>query len=132
MKDAVRTFRALSEPTRLRIVLLLMRRDLCVCELMFILKMEQSRLSHQLRILRDAGLVKDVRQGRWIIYRVPAKARATLEALLAPTLKGEIRKSAGAALDVQRMDLCLREDIRFKHGRSSRAVRAPSRQRAMK
>ena len=37
MKDAVRTFKALSEPTRLRIMLLLMRRDLCVCELMFVL-----------------------------------------------------------------------------------------------
>ncbi len=59
MKEAIKIFKALSDPTRLRILLLLLKRNLCVCELMFILKMEQSRLSHQLKILKDADLVED-------------------------------------------------------------------------
>ncbi len=63
MKDILKVFKALSDATRLRLVLLLMERDLCVCELVFILKMEQSRISHQLRILRDADLVEDIRAG---------------------------------------------------------------------
>jgi ArsR family transcriptional regulator len=63
MKDTLKILKALADPTRLRIISLLLRRDLCVCELMFILKMEQSRISHQLRILRDADLVEDKREG---------------------------------------------------------------------
>jgi len=120
VKDAVQTFKALSEPTRLRIMLLLMRRDLCVCELMFILKMEQSRLSHQLRILRDASLVVDVREGRWIIYRVTAAGRETLEALLEKTLKGESEKSSEILRDVRQLEVCLRQEVRRKHRKSPR------------
>ncbi len=71
MADMLRVFKSLSDRTRLRIVRLLLERDLCVCELMFVLGMAQSRISHQLRILRDAGLVEDTRDGQWIIYRIP-------------------------------------------------------------
>lgn len=123
MKDAVKTFKALSEPTRLRVMLLLMRRDLCVCELMFILKLEQSRVSHQLRILRDAGLVEDVREGRWIIYRVTAAARKTLAALLETALEREFKKSSEILRDVVQLDICLRQEVRLQHGRSSRRSR---------
>ena len=79
MKDVVKIFKALADPTRLRIMLLLGRRELCVCELMFILEMEQSRVSHHMRVLRDAGIAEDVREGRWIIYRIPEEARALSE-----------------------------------------------------
>ncbi|MCJ7589701.1 MAG: metalloregulator ArsR/SmtB family transcription factor [Candidatus Aminicenantes bacterium] len=114
MKSLVATFKALSDPTRLRIVLLLMRRDLCVCELTAVLGLEQSRVSHQLRILREAGLVKDVRDGRWIIYRVPAPVRRGL----GPFLSQQIRiKAAGADVagsDRKRLSSCLRESPRRK------------------
>ena len=118
VNDAVRTFKALSEPTRLRIMLLLMRRDLCVCELMFVLKMEQSRVSHQLRILRNSGLVQDVRTGRWIIYRVPATARKALRILLKALLEPELRASSKTVGDVKRLDVCLKQEVRLKHGRA--------------
>lgn len=71
MRKTLKIFKALSDPTRVRILMLLISQDLCVCELVFILKMEQSRISHQLRILRDSDLVEDLRQGKWIIYRIP-------------------------------------------------------------
>jgi ArsR family transcriptional regulator len=116
VKDAVRTFKVLSDPTRLRIVLLLMEKDLCVCELMFILRMEQSRLSHQLRALRNAGMVEDVREGRWMIYRTTAAARKTLESLSRTMLRHDLKESADVLRDVKRMDICLREEIRLKHG----------------
>ena len=75
MNGAIQVLKALADPTRLRIMLLLGVRDLCVCELTYILGMEQSRVSHQMRILREAGLVEDVRQGRWMVYRIPARSR---------------------------------------------------------
>jgi ArsR family transcriptional regulator len=122
VKDAIRTFKVLSDPTRLRIVLLLMERDLCVCELMFILKKEQSRLSHQLRALRHAGMVEDVREGRWIIYRITPAVRKTLETLSRTMFRQDLKESADVLRDVKRMDLCLREEIRLKHGSRSGAA----------
>jgi ArsR family transcriptional regulator len=97
MTPLVATFKALADPTRLRVVLLLLRRDLCVCELTAVLGMEQSRVSHQLQILRQAGLVKDVRDGKWIIYRIPAPVRRGLRPFLLGRDKAKdvVRVAAG-------------------------------------
>lgn len=122
MQDAVRTFKVLSDPMRLRIVLLLMGKDLCVCELMYILRMEQSRLSHQLRALRNAGMVEDVREGRWMIYRITPGARKTLETLSRTILRHSLKESADVVRDVKRMDICMREEIRRKRGSRSGAA----------
>ena len=112
MKDIVKILKALADTTRLRIMLLLARRELCVCELMYVLDMEQSRVSHHMRILRDAGIAEDVREGRWIIYKVPAAGRGVLDGLLGGELKGRIEKTPEAARDAARLEACLREDLR--------------------
>jgi len=114
MKDMLKIFKALSDATRLRLVLLLMERDLCVCELVFILKMEQSRISHQLRVLRDADLVEDVREGRWMIYRIPEDGRGFLEAILERELKFRFGVSPEIQADSQRLEACIKENIRAK------------------
>jgi len=70
MEAAIKMFKALSDETRLRIYLLLLQGELCVCELVNILNIEQSRISHSVRILKEAGLVVNRREGKWIIYAV--------------------------------------------------------------
>ncbi len=65
----------LANKNRLRVFLVLLERDFCVCELQEILNIEQSRLSHQLRTLRYRGLVDAKQYGRWIVYSVPEKLR---------------------------------------------------------
>ena len=112
MKDVVRIFKALADPTRLRIMLLLRRRELCVCEIMFVLGMEQSRVSHHMRVLRDAGIAEDVREGRWIIYRVPEAARGLVDDLFAGALRGRIEGTAEAAGDAVKLEACVRENLR--------------------
>jgi DNA-binding transcriptional ArsR family regulator len=62
------TFRALSDPTRVRIVSLLAEAELCVSDLASALEMSQSAMSHQLRILRDLRLARWRREGRQIFY----------------------------------------------------------------
>lgn len=61
-------FRALSDPTRVRLVSLLSGAELCVGDLAEALEMSQSAVSHQLRLLRDLGLVRRRREGRQIFY----------------------------------------------------------------
>ena len=61
-------FKSLSDPTRLKIIYLLSKASLCVCDIATILNMSQSSISHQLRALRDSDLVKFKREGKLVIY----------------------------------------------------------------
>lgn len=114
MTNAVKMLKALADPTRLRILRILLQRDLCVCELMFILKMEQSRISHQMRILRDADLAEDIREGRWIMYRVPRKVQESLRRMIEEILPAGPEDIREAAADARRIHLCLKKEIRKK------------------
>lgn len=70
---AARLFHALSDETRLAVLEMLRGGERCVCDLQDALGAAQSRLSFHLRVLKDAGLVSDRREGRWSYYAlVPA------------------------------------------------------------
>lgn len=62
------TFKALSDSTRLKIIYILSKSELCVCDIANILGMTQSAISHQLRLLRDMKLVKFRKEGKLVIY----------------------------------------------------------------
>lgn len=61
-------FKALSDPTRVRIISALTHAELCVCDIAATLGMSQSAISHQLRILRTLRLVKSRKEGRRVYY----------------------------------------------------------------
>lgn len=73
---AVTLFHALSDSTRLEILEMLRGGEQCVCDLQDGLDAAQSRLSFHLRVLKDAGLVEDRREGRWAYYRIVPQALA--------------------------------------------------------
>ncbi|MFN8459805.1 MAG: metalloregulator ArsR/SmtB family transcription factor [Anaerolineae bacterium] len=62
------TFKALADPTRLRLISTLLHTELCVCDLAATLGMTQSAISHQLRLMRDMRLVKSRKEGRMVYY----------------------------------------------------------------
>ncbi len=78
-------FTALADPTRLRILNLLMEGELCVCDVMSVLKEPQSKISRHLAYLREAGLVEARKQGLWMYYSLATPSlrlvRAVLESL---------------------------------------------------
>jgi ArsR family transcriptional regulator len=61
-------FMAFADQTRLRIIHLLLRQELCVCDLMSVLKLPQSKVSRHLAYLRSAGVVKCRNEGLWKHY----------------------------------------------------------------
>ena len=61
-------FVALADPTRIRLIAALSARELCVCDLAATLGASESAISHQLRLLRDRGLVRSRREGRLVYY----------------------------------------------------------------
>src|SRR6266487_6404868 len=90
---AARWFHALSDETRLEIVQLLSHGERCVCELQDVLDAAQSRLSFHLKTLKDAGLVSDRREGRWVYY---ALNRASLDQITAFAAAVQPGKHAGS------------------------------------
>ncbi len=74
IKKYIKLLKTLSSKTRLKIFLLLNKEMLCVCEISSILDMKQSRVSHALKKLSDANLIKNKRDGKWIIYSTDSKA----------------------------------------------------------
>ncbi|MCF6459466.1 transcriptional regulator [Clostridium sp. Cult3] len=62
------TFKALADPTRLRIIYVLSKQPLCVCDIANLLDMTQSAISHHLRLLRNLRLVKFKKEGKMVIY----------------------------------------------------------------
>ncbi|HDK17549.1 MAG TPA: metalloregulator ArsR/SmtB family transcription factor, partial [Nitrospirae bacterium] len=68
MEKLLLIFKALSEETRLRILKLLENRELCVCDITDALNMTQPNISFHLGMLKEAGLIKDRKNGRWIHY----------------------------------------------------------------
>ena len=99
LENVVRVAKALSDPTRVRILHALSAREFCVCELVELIGRGQPAVSRHLGILRDAGLVEDVRDGQWVNYRLrrPARSRFADGAL-------------EAAIDTARHDATLRDD----------------------
>src|SRR5207237_2458439 len=79
---AIELFHALSDETRLEIIELLRKGERCVCELTDTLDAAQSRLSFHLRVLKDAGIVSDRKDGRWVHYELVPGAFEEIETLV--------------------------------------------------
>ena len=82
LERATRLFHALSDRTRLSILQRLRFGERCVCDLTDALDAAQSRLSFHLKVLKDAGLVTDRREGRWMYYTLNADALAEIGELV--------------------------------------------------
>src|SRR5215469_16142710 len=76
------TLKALADSYRLRILATLARAEkpICVCDFTDALPLNQSTVSHHLRILREAGLITGERRGTWVYYQLAPDARARISA----------------------------------------------------
>lgn len=99
MDTVLNIFKALSDETRLRILKLLENGELCVCDIVAALDMIQPKISFHLGVLKDAGLIKDRRQGKWIHYSLDASdifrrflLLSTLERISPETVMEDIKR----------------------------------------
>ncbi len=70
LNPEIKVFKAAADATRLKILKLLIKGELCICEIMLALKKPQSSISHNLTVLEDAGLIKERKEGKWCHYRL--------------------------------------------------------------
>ena len=88
-----RLFKALGDPTRLRIVALLSHGELCVCHLEEALGLSQPKVSRHLATLRAAGVVEDRRDGTWVYYRLVRQPDVDCQRQLRGLVKTFARRS---------------------------------------
>ena len=75
MDDLIKVFKALGEPTRLKILKMLSLQSMCVCELSEVLDMLQPRISQHLKILKDAGVVEENKEGNFTYYSLKNRSK---------------------------------------------------------
>ena len=104
MKELTRLLSALADPTRLRLLRLIHRQELCVCELMEALQLPQYKVSRHLLELRRIGLAEARRSGRWMHYRISGAAtRSPLHQDLLKLLDVHLRDLPEAKRDDTRL-----------------------------
>jgi ArsR family transcriptional regulator len=115
LKAVASTYKALADPTRLRILTLLVEGEVCVCEIHDTLRLPQPTVSRHLAYLRRTGLVEARRDATWMHYRL---------ADVDPVVKGIVQHAAHAMSHVKD---ATRDRHRFESccGRALTVVNAP-------
>jgi ArsR family transcriptional regulator len=95
LSERARLFQALSDETRLAILEMLRGGERCVCDLQDALGAAKSRLSFHLKVLREAGMVQDRKEGRWSYYTLnPHRLEAAAAAARPPRSRADGRRAA--------------------------------------
>ncbi len=108
MEGLVSAIKAISDETRLRMINLLLQRECCVCEVMQVLDISQTRASRNLSILYNAGFLKQRREGLWSYYSID---KSSLERYLAPLLEAVeigLKDSPMAIQDIKNLKKSMR------------------------
>ena len=108
MRDIVKSFKALSDETRIRILKVLLERECCVCEVMQALGITQSRASRNLGILEDAGFIRSKRDGLWIVYSIDEQKMDSHAAPLTEFLRGSLANEQVILQDKERLSRAVR------------------------
>lgn len=117
MNEITDILKALADGTRLQILLLLSRQEMAVCELIAALRLSQPAVSHHLKILKHARLVKDNREGKWIFYTLDEKNFSAHAGIVAKFFNDvQVNLEKGVQASPIRTQPCLCEELQTKAG----------------
>ena len=111
MKEFIKVMKALSDPNRVKLIKMLQKRTMCVCEVRAVLGIAQPTVSKHLKVLEGAGLVDRQKEGLWVNYSL-SDGRSPYASSLLGNLKHwladdpEIRELFERSGDVRREDVC--------------------------
>lgn len=111
MKEFIKVMKALSDPSRVKILKMLQQRMLCVCEIQTALELAQSTTSKHLKLLENAGLVVSSRDGLWINYRLSDGEQSTYAAKQLDSLKHWLEDDPQITELMNKLPLIRRETI---------------------
>ena len=108
MRDLVAISKALADETRLRALLALRGRELCLCQLIKLLRLSPSTVSKHMAILNQAGLVESRKKGRWVHYRLPGRGAHPCVVGAIRWLKGCLARDPQVRADKKRLRVVCR------------------------
>lgn len=111
MKPFLKVMKALSDPSRVKIMKMLQRREMCVCEIHASLEVAQSTASKHLKILEEAGLITFYKDGLWVNYTLADGSESPYAASLIGGLKHWLEDDPGIKALVERLPEIQREHI---------------------
>lgn len=111
MKYFVRVMKALSDSNRVKIIKMLQRKVMCVCEMQAALQIAQPSVSKHLKILEDAGLVTSYKDGMWVNYQLADGSSSPYASSLLGNLKHWLEGDAEVSEMVGQIDAIRRENI---------------------
>ena len=103
MRDLIKTFKALSDESRLRTLSLLLERECCVCEVMQALDISQSKASRILSALYGGGILKLRKDGRWSLYSIDREGMGEHLVYVVEAVAKALEDNPAAALDRERL-----------------------------
>ena len=111
MKPFIKVMKALSDPNRVKIIKLLQLKTMCVCELQGALKISQPSVSKHLKLLEEAGLVKNTKEGLWVNYYLSDGAASPYAASLLGNLKHWLEEDPEIIDLAKKVPLLNREEL---------------------
>jgi ArsR family transcriptional regulator len=111
MKDFIKLIKALSDRNRVKIVKLLQRRSLCVCEVHTALGLAQPTVSKHLKVLEVAGLVTSSKDGLWVNYALTDGGNSPYAATMLGSLRHWLQDDPEVNALARRLPAIRREDI---------------------
>ena len=110
MREFMAITKALSDPSRVRILLALRRRELCVCQITELFGFAPSTMSKHLSILHQAGLIRSRKAERWVYYRLPGQPRPAVVQEALHWIHQSLAKTDAARADTKRLNHILALD----------------------
>ena len=111
MRKFIKVMKAVSDPSRIKIMKMLQRRVMCVCEIQAVLGTAQSTASKHLKILEEAGLITAYKDGLWVNYTLADGADSPYAANLIGNLKHWLEDDPGIEALVGKLPEIRRENI---------------------
>ena len=112
MREFMAITKALSDPGRVRILLALRRRELCVCRITELFGFAPSTISKHLSILHHAGLIQSRKTERWVYYRLPDPPVSAVVRKALDWVHQSLGQTAETKADAQRLGKILKMDVK--------------------
>ena len=111
MDKLIKILKAIADKNRLRIVKMLQHKNLCVCEITAVLGLAPSTVSNHLSILKQAEIIGDTKDGKWVEYHLKTQSNNIFMNGLLPQLTFWLNNDEQVKLDMEKIKIIDREEL---------------------
>jgi DNA-binding transcriptional ArsR family regulator len=111
LKSLLAVTKALADPNRVRALAALQSGELCICQIIAMLKLAPSTISKHMSLLKQAGLVQSRKEGRWVYYRLPDQNAGLVAAAFINLCKQLLKNDPAIRVDKSKIEIIACQDL---------------------